>query len=99
MGIIMKIEFADFLQFLKSVNGQNFNTQYKQKSFKVETTSNEILYTPQSTGKTRHHDLVTLKGIVDRYNDTSSLHPGDYNEMTMNSSYTLAIIKAYLQQI
>jgi hypothetical protein len=94
----MRINPGELILYLKSLSGQYVLTQFKRKSFLVETASNGFFFTPQSTGKTRFHDLDTLRRIVEIYNNTGSLHPKDYFDITMNASYTLALIKRYIQQ-
>lgn len=94
----MKIALNEFISYLRSIDGQRVLTQFQHKPFTVVTASNGLYITPQSTGISRFHDLETLSRIVEEYNRTGSLLPKDYQDITWNSSYTLALIKAYLEQ-
>ena len=93
----MKIASEDFIIYVKSMEGKCFLTQFRGKPFTIENASNGFFFTPQSTGKTRFHDFDTLRRILEKYNHTSSLHPKDYFDITMNASYTLALIKIYVE--
>ena len=94
----MTIDLNDLILFIKSLNGHYALTIFRRKPFLIETTPNGFFYTPQSTGKTRFHDYDTLLKIVTMFNNSGSLHPGDYLDVTMNSSYSLALLKMYLEQ-
>ena len=94
----MTIDLSELIQFINSLNGQYALTLYKRKPFLIEIASNGFCFTPRSTGKARIHDQETLRRIVETYNRSGSLYPKDYFDITMNASYTLTIIKMYLDQ-
>ena len=93
----MKIALDEFVRYLRSISGQSVLTQFQHKPFTVETASTGLYITPLSSGKARYHDLETVSRIVEIFNKTGSLRPKDYQVITWNSSYTLALIKAYLE--
>ena len=97
-GDLLTIDYNALIQFINSLKGQYAFTIFKRKPFLIETASNGFFYTPESTGKTRFHDYNTLRKIVTIFNNSGSLHPGDYVDVSMNSSYSLALIKMYIEQ-
>lgn len=95
---MMKIALDEFVNYLSLRSDQRFLTLFRQKPFTIEIASKWLFITPLSSGKTRYHELETLRRIVEIYNKTGSLHPRDYHDITWNSSYTLALIKAYMER-
>src|SRR5258708_3016759 len=51
-------------------------------------------YLPE-TDKPRPHGRKCLNRDCEEFSRTNSYQPGDYAEITMNASYTLALIRAY----
>ena len=94
----MKIALDEFVRYLRSISGQRVLTQFRQKPFTIEMASKWLFITPLSSGKSRYHDLETVSRIVEEYNKTGSLRPRDYQDITWNSSYTLALIKAFTEK-
>lgn len=55
-----------------------------------------LLYTIETTGRTRKEPMDALAKVSERYLQTKSLAPADYSELTRNAPYTLALLGLYL---
>jgi predicted HNH restriction endonuclease len=90
------INFNEFKNYVKTINGRVLQTLQQKKKFIVQITNGEILYIPQTTAKPRLHEDLYLKRVIDRFNKTKSFKPKDYVDITRNASYTLALIKQFM---
>ena len=91
-----KINVNKFLKFLRKSNKHTFKTLSRNQKFIIKLTEDGIVYTPKSSNKPRSHPKEYLERVINRYNKTGSLHPKDYLNLTVNSSYTLTLIKESL---
>ncbi len=91
-----KIDFKAFKNHVKSLSGKTFQTGQQKKNFIVQFKKHKIHYIPKTTGKPRPHEDIYLKRVVDRFNETNSLMPKDYVDITLNASYTVALIEQYI---
>lgn len=82
------------LAYAKTLKGQKLKTLYRPKTFTVRVEGKHIIYTT-SKGKDRPHGGRFLQGVCKHFSETSSLRPVDYHTLTMNASYTLALIANY----
>jgi hypothetical protein len=92
---LSKINLNNFLVFLKTSERHNFKTLARKKPFSFSLLKNGISYIPKSTQKPRNHPLKFLERVIARYNKTGSLVTTDYNNFTVNASYTLSLINEY----
>ncbi len=90
----MNVDFDHVLAFAKSLEGRDLHTQARKKAFRVCVVGDRLEFTPESTGKPRPLSRTINQGqqVLDRYNLTRSLKPGDYQDITYNSSYLLTLI-------
>lgn len=93
-----KINSDEFLRFLKKSGKQSFRTLQRKKEFLAELTPNGIFYIPKSTGKPRKHPFEYFNLVINRFNKTGSLRPGDYKDLTRNASYTLTLISEFIKK-
>lgn len=88
------------LRFAERLHGRSLKTLHRKKSFKIEVRGDKLIYTPRSTGKERPHEKVVLERICDEFNNTHpsrQFMPSHYvGQRTVNASYTLALIRTYL---
>ena len=83
------------IEFVRSNDGMRLETLQRKHPFTVHVAGDGIEYVPQS-GKPRPHRLKYLQRVCEEFSRVNSFRPVDYNDITMNASYTLALIKAYL---
>ena len=93
-----KISRQDFLQFVRSQEGQILRTLKRNKAFTVRVTKTGVEYTPQSTMKARPHQTKFMERVLDKFSETGSFRTTDYQQFTVCSSYMLTLIAAYIAQ-
>jgi hypothetical protein len=87
---------AALLAYAKTLEGQGLETIYRRSPFTVEAERDNLVFI-NSKGKRRSHGGKFLQRVCDHFAETNSLHPVAYRDMTVNASYTLALIKRYLE--
>src|ERR1700733_2826922 len=68
----------------------------KRHPFKVRLAGDGLEFFPLRTQKWRIHELKRLRRVCDTFSLNNSFRPGDYKDLTRNASYTLALIRSYL---
>ncbi len=87
----------DLINFVRTIDGENLTTLARRETFTVHALDNSIQYTPTSTNRPRKHQYRWLARVCDEFSKTNSFKPADYKDLTVNASYALAVINAYLQ--
>lgn len=91
-----RISTADFRAFVKTKEGETLFTEARKAKFMVQVKDNAIEYTVLSTQKTRPHETPTMEKVLEKFYLTGSYKTTDYQQITVCSSYTLALIRQYL---
>jgi hypothetical protein len=84
---------TEVLQLARQLAGKPLSTATGAR-FSVRVEGNSPSFTPASTGVPRSDGPATLDRFVARYNETGSLRPVDYQDVTRNSSYYVALLRA-----
>lgn len=95
----MKIKFIqveNLIAYARTIDGFELETKSQHLKFLFEIDDKGFCFTPIRTGMPRFESINTIKKILERYNSSNSLSPKDYLNITANSSYTLVIIKKYI---
>jgi hypothetical protein len=53
----------------------------------------EIFFTPASSGYGQSDGRKAAERFLERYNQTGSLRPGDYADVTRNASYFIGLLR------
>jgi hypothetical protein len=93
----MTLLIGPFIAFCKSLKGQMLGTIGGKAKFILELGTHDALCFRVSTGKIRRENIQHIKLGLNRYNETKSLHPGDYANLTHNPSYDLALINLFIK--
>ncbi len=88
----MDLDFDAVLRFAKTLDGRDLHTQAQKKAFRVQVAGDILVYTPASTRASRTDGRKVVQQVLDRYNLTQSLRPGNYQDITYNSSYLLTLV-------
>ncbi|MGC2424461.1 MAG: hypothetical protein WA666_08930 [Nitrospirota bacterium] len=88
----------DFLEFIKTREGEILRTLTRAMPFTVKVTNEGVEYTPQSTMKVRQHPKKYMNLVLEKFSKTGSYKTVDYQQITACSSYTLTLIAEYLKQ-
>lgn len=94
--MVNRIGPANFRAFVKTKEGEVLFTQARKAKFMVRVTNSALEYTVMSTMKTRPHETQTMEKVLDKFYLTGSYKTSDYQQITVCSSYTLALIRQYL---
>lgn len=90
------IDFTAFMNFCRGLQGQTLSTVGGRAHFVLSSVENDRLNYKVSTGKPRSAGKPYIEAVLRHYTLTDSLHPHDYKHVTMNASYTLALLKQYV---
>jgi hypothetical protein len=91
------VTLDDLKTFAKELDGQTLVTRFQHCRFSLSVSEEGCKYTPELRGKERHQPWRWIGRILDRFNETRSLHPSDYK--SVHASYVLTIIGEYLESL
>ena len=95
---MITITALQLIGFVQTINGQTLYTAKQRKAFQVRTADDGIEYIPASTGLVRTHPHRWLDRFCIEFSRTNSFITSDYQKITVNASYALAIVREYLNQ-
>jgi hypothetical protein len=84
--------FEELLDLASSLEGKELET-VTGKKFTVGVYLNSPFFTPQSSGRGQSDGRKAAERFLDRYNETRSLRPGDYADVTRNASYFVGLLQ------
>jgi hypothetical protein len=90
------ISIQELKGYAKSINGTTLETRAQHKRFHFMVDDKGFHYIPESTNKPRIQPNKFVDRVLQRFNGKRSLSPRDYQDLSKNSSYLLAIIEKYL---
>lgn len=64
------------------------------RMFTVRVYMDSLVFTPSSSGRGQSDGRKAAERFLARYNETGSLRPGDYADITRNSSYLVGLLRA-----
>ena len=94
----MNPEFRLLVRFAEQLQGQPLPTLGRRSSFVLEVSEDAFTYTPVTTNAPRRQTFVHASRVFERFRETGSLNTSKYTDLTVNSSYILALIKAYSEK-
>jgi hypothetical protein len=80
----------------KSITGTTLETGARHNKFLFYVVDEGFHYIPESTMKPRIQENRYIDRVIERYNERGTLSPRDYNDLTVNTSYLLAVIQQYI---
>lgn len=86
------------LLFCKSVQGEPLTTMVRKNQFRVEVVDNFLEITPVSSGGVRRENKTNICALLARFDKTRSFQMSDYQDVSFNASYVLALVKAWQSQ-
>lgn len=84
------ISFEDVLSVAKDLEGQDIPTLAGRSEFRAIVVGHSLIITPKKTGKPRSIGEPTK--TIERFNETGSWKPSEYQDITFNSVYVLKLI-------
>ena len=86
------ITYDALIRFAKTLEGQTLETSAQHKRFTVEVGQNKLVFILAS-GSERPNSKPYTERVLERYNATQSLKPGDYLDLTVNASYLTRLLE------
>jgi hypothetical protein len=83
--------YEDLVAIARRFEGQTLET-VTGKRFKVGISPHELFFTPESSGYGQSDGRRAHERFVDRYNETGSLRPSDYAEVSRNATYLIGLL-------
>ena len=94
LGPMPDMTYEDLAALAQSSRGRRLET-VTGKEFTVEIArTGEIFFTPASSGYGQSDGRKAAEKFLARYNETGSLRPGDYADVTRNASYFIGLLIA-----
>ncbi len=85
--------YDDLLELARRYEGQPLTT-VTGTTFFVGIYRDCPFFTPTSSGRGQSDGRKAVEAFVARYNETGSLHPGDYAGISRNASYLIGLLLA-----
>jgi len=87
------MSYDDLLALARRHDGATLETVTGRK-FSVGIYLDAPFFTPQSSGYGQSDGRRAAERFLSRYNETGSLRPGDYADVTRNASYYVGLLVA-----
>lgn len=85
----------DLFDFCKTLRGEMLRTMVRKTQFRIEVIESFLEITPASSGGARRESKLTVSGLLARFDKTRSFQMSDYQDVSFNASYILALVKAW----
>lgn len=86
------VTYDELLDLARRLEGKKLET-VTGKKFTVGVYLDCPYFTPASTGRGQSDGRKAAERFLDRYNQTGSLRPGDYADVTRNASYFVGLLQ------
>lgn len=86
----------ELLRFVSTLEGETLVTGAQQAAFSVCVVPEGLKITPASSGTSRVVRREQIRRVLDEYARSGSTRPVDYQSVSFNSSYLLALISLYI---
>jgi hypothetical protein len=87
------LTYQRLIEIAESLDGQTLHT-VTGKAYTVGLYRHVPFFTPASSGYGQGDGRKATQRFVERYNETRSLRPGDYTDVTRNASYLIGMLIA-----
>jgi hypothetical protein len=87
------VTYEELLDLARRLEGRTLET-VTGKQFTVGIYRDCAFFTPVSSGYGQSDGRGAAHRFLGRYNETSSLRPGDYADVTRNASYFIGMLMA-----
>jgi hypothetical protein len=88
----MAMTYEELLALARRCEGETLET-VTGKEFRVGVYLDCPFFTPASTGRGQSDGRKAAERFLARFNQTGSLRPGDYGDVTRNASYFIGLIR------
>ncbi len=84
--------------FARSIKGQPLETLARGRKFTVEVIDTTLQYTPEKSRAERTESQKNLACLLAQLEETNSFQMSDYQNISFNASYDLALVRAWQQR-
>lgn len=88
----------ELLRYASKLEGQRLTTAGGRATFTIRILPRGLEVTPESSGTPRIVAPETIQLVIDQYEQSRNLQPGQYHSLTFDSSYLLSIIAHFLRE-
>jgi hypothetical protein len=85
--------YDEILELARRLEDQPLST-VTGKAFTVRVYLDSLVFTPVSSGFGQSDGRKAAERFLVRYNETGSLRPGDYSDISRNASYLIGLLIA-----
>ena len=85
--------YDDLVAIARRFEGQTLETVTGRR-FKVGISPRELFFTPESSGYGQSDGRRAHERFIEHYNETGSLKPGDYAQVSRNATYLIGLLIA-----
>ena len=83
--------YEELLAAARRLEGQPIST-VTGRTFTVRVYLDSLVFTPSSSGLGQSDGRKAAERFLVRYNETGSLRPGDYGDLSRNASYLVGLL-------
>ncbi|MGP6239752.1 hypothetical protein ACNF40_04980 [Cuniculiplasma sp. SKW4] len=94
----MDVNYDDFIKYCKTLEGQTLDTIGKRSLFTVFSVNEDKITFLLFNGNFRATQKFIIQEVLKKFNDSYSLKTTSYTDITQASSYTLSLIKKYIER-
>lgn len=88
------ISLSQFRAAVQALDGHTLETLAQKQRFVLHVERAGLAFTVSTTSNVRRETWNQVKEVLKCFNEIKSFRPGDYADVTRNSSYVLAALKA-----
>jgi hypothetical protein len=89
---------GELLRYASGLEGQRLATAGGRATFTVRVLQHGLEVTPESSGTPRIIPRETIRLVIEQYEQSRNLQPGQYQSITFDASYLLGIIAHFLRE-
>lgn len=87
------ISIEQFRHDVAALDSTALETGARKRRFMVHVRDNGLDFLPEASGLPRSESWDAIATVLDRFNETGSLRPKDYQKESFNSSYILTVLR------
>ncbi len=99
LAIMAHVSIEDFLRFASDLEDERLTTAGGRAFFTVRVLPRGMEITPESSRKPRLVQWEKIQEVLNQYEQSPNLQPGQYQAITFDASYLLGIVARYLQDL
>lgn len=85
----------ELFDFCRSMPGASWTTTVRRSVFAVDVDGNALAITPSSSRSARREARESVRSVLERLSLTGSYRMSDYQDVSFNASYLLALVQAW----